>query len=244
MDAGVPIRKPVSGIAMGCCSRVNTDGLPETYEILTDIQWAEDHHCDMDFKVAGTPDGITAIQLDMKIKGITIATAMEVVRRANIGRAEILEYMLIVLSQPRPELSDFAPRITVLRIPSEKVKIVIGKWWETIDKIIAETGVKIDFEDDGTCMITSKNAAMVQRTIEIIKSLTDEPKIWELYQWEVTRLESYGVFVRFMGSKQGLVGGRSLPSHLQPTSFVMGQKVQVKLNRIDDQWRMELLYVA
>lgn len=127
MDAGVPIRKPVSGIAMGMCSRTNEFGLPAQYEILNDIQGAEDHHCDMDFKVAGTPDGITAIQLDMKIKGITADHAMEVVRRANIGRMEIMEYMLTIINKPNTDLKPTAPRITVLQIPAEKVKIVIGK---------------------------------------------------------------------------------------------------------------------
>jgi polyribonucleotide nucleotidyltransferase len=244
MDAGVPIRKPVSGIAMGMCSRTNEFGLPAQYEILNDIQWAEDHHCDMDFKVAGTPDGITAIQLDMKIKGITVDHAMEVVKRANIGRMEIMEYMLTIINKPNADLKPTAPRITVLQIPAEKVKIVIGKWGETIDKIIAETGVKIDFEDDGTCMITSKDAAMVARTIQIIKSLTDEPKVWEVYEWEISRLESYGFFAKFMSGKQGLVGSRSLPQGTDMGTFRIGQAVKVRLNKIDDQGRFELVLVG
>ncbi|HNG97085.1 MAG TPA: polyribonucleotide nucleotidyltransferase, partial [Candidatus Absconditabacterales bacterium] len=244
MDAGVPIRKPVSGIAMGMCSRTNDQGLPTQYQILNDIQGAEDHHCDMDFKVAGTPDGITAIQLDMKVRGITVDIAMEVVRRANTGRLEIMEYMLTIIDKPRSDLSPNAPRITVLQIPAEKVKIVIGKGGETIDKIIAETGVKIDFEDDGTCMITSKDAAMVARTIEIIRGLTDEPKVGTTYDGEVTRLETYGIFVKFMNGKQGLVGGRTLPQGMQPSSFKLGQPVKVKLNKIDDQGRFDLFYIG
>lgn len=161
---------------MGLCSRVNESGLPTQYAVLTDIQGAEDHNCDMDFKVAGTSDGITAIQLDMKIKGITIDIAMEVIRRANIGRMEIMSVMLQTINVPRTELRPTAPKITVIQVDPDKIKIVIGKGGETIDKIIAETGVKIDFEDDGTCMITSKDQAMVQRTIDIIRELTYEPK--------------------------------------------------------------------
>lgn len=244
MDAWVPIRKPVSGIAMGMCSRTNDQGLPTQYQILNDIQWAEDHHCDMDFKVAGTPDGITAIQLDMKVRGITVDIAMEVVRRANTWRLEIMEYMLTIIDKPRSDLSPNAPRITVLQIPAEKVKIVIWKWGETIDKIIAETGVKIDFEDDGTCMITSKDAAMVARTIEIIRGLTDEPKVGTTYDGEVTRLETYWIFVKFMNWKQGLVWGRTLPQWMQPSSFKLGQPVKVKLNKIDDQGRFDLFYIG
>lgn len=244
MDAWVPITKPVSGIAMWCCSRTDENWFPREYEILTDIQWAEDHHCDMDFKVAGTPDGITAIQLDMKVKGITVDIAMEVVRRANKGRLEIMHYMLTVIDKPRSDLKPTAPRITVIQIPSEKVKVVIGKWWEMIDKIIAETGVKIDFEDDGTCMITSKDSAMVARTIEIIRSLTDEPKVGMTYDGEISRVESYGFFVKFMNGKQGLVWGRSLPQGTDPSKFRIGQPVKIKLNKIDDQGRFDLQLVG
>lgn len=127
MDAGVPIRKPVSGIAMGMASRIDEHGIPKQYQVLTDIQGAEDHHCDMDFKVAGTPDGITAIQLDMKVRGITVAMAMEVVKRANTGRLEIMEYMLTILATPKPELKPNAPKITVIQVDPAKIKMVIGK---------------------------------------------------------------------------------------------------------------------
>lgn len=155
----------------------------------------------MDFKVAGTPDGITAIQLDMKIKGITVDIAMEVIRKANIARMEIMSVMLQTISTHRPNLAPTVPKIRVISIDADKVKLVIGKGGETIDKIIAETGVKIDFEDDGTCYITSRDEAAIERTIEIIMGIVYVPKVGDSFTGTVTRVESYGVFVVYAPGK-------------------------------------------
>lgn len=236
MDAWVPLIRPVSGIAMGLCSRTNEQWLTSDYQILTDIQGAEDHHCDMDFKVAGTPVWITAIQLDMKIRWITVIQAMEVIKRANIWRAEILEYMLTVKDKPNEDLKPTAPRITVIKIEAEKVKLVIGKWWETIDKIIAETWVKIDFEDDGTCMITSKDSVMIQRTIELIMWIVYEPKIGDEFTGKITRIESYGLFVNYHGKLSGLVGSRTLWAAFGPdlkVHFKEWQEIKVKVTKVE-----------
>ena len=245
MDAGVPIKAPVSGMAMGLCSRTDTNGIPVEYKILTDIQWAEDFNCDMDFKVAGTPNGMTAIQLDMKVKWITTDIAMEVVHKANIGRLEIMEFMLKTIDKPRVDISPNAPRIITIHVDPAKIKDVIGKWWETIDKIIAETGVKIDFEDDGTCMITSKDEAAVARTIEIINSIVLDPEIGNIYDGEIAKIESFGLFVKFANNKSGLVWSRNIPtwtSNLN-TMFSIKQKIKVKLIKVDSQGRFELWLV-
>lgn len=243
MDAGVPIRKPVSGIAMGMASRTNELGIPKQHQVLTDIQGAEDHHCDMDFKVAGTRDGITAIQLDMKIRGITVEMAMEVVKRANIGRLEIMDFMLQTISSPRANLAPTAPKITVIHVDPDKIKIVIGKGGETIDKIIAETGVKIDFDDDGTCCITSKDDKAIARTIEIIEGLTYAPKIGDSFEWVITRIENYGIFVNFHGKMIGLAGARNLGLKFGDNpgnTYKIDQKLKVKIVNITAEGKVDL----
>ncbi len=241
MDAWVPIRKPVSGIAMGLCSRVNEAWLPVQHEVLIDIQWAEDHNCDMDFKVAGTPDGITAIQLDMKIHGITVDIAMEVVRKANIARLEIMWVMLQTIATHRPQLAASVPKIEVITIDSDKVKLVIGKGGETIDKIIAETGVKIDFEDDGTCYITSRDADAIARTIEIIMGIVYVPKVGDVFDWVVTRIESYGVFVNYAPGKTGLMGSRGFPEGTNlATMFKIWDKLKIQIRNITPDGKIDL----
>lgn len=243
MDAWVPIRKPVSGIAMGLASRVDDNGLPKQYQVLTDIQGAEDHHCDMDFKVAGTPDGITAIQLDMKVRGISVAIAMEVVKRANVGRLEIMQYMLTILDKPRAQLAATAPKITVIHVDPDKIKVVIGKGWEQIDKIIAETGVKIDFDDDGTCCITSKDAAAIARTIEIIEGLVYAPKIGDTFDGVITRIENYGIFVNFHGKMVGLAGTRNLGLKFgenPAATYKLDQRLKVKIVNITAEGKVDL----
>lgn len=243
MDAGVPIKKPVSGIAMWLCSRVDDRWLPTKYQVLTDIQWAEDHNCDMDFKVAGTPDGITAIQLDMKIRGITVDIAMEVVKQANIARLEIMEFMLKTIDKPRDSLSPYAPKITVIMVDPNKIKLVIWKWGETIDKIIAETGVKIDFDDDGTCMITSKDDQAIKRTVEIIQEITYDPKVWDEFEGVITRIENYGIFVKYHKDKIWLAWARNLWLKFgeNPSNFYkLEQKVRVKITWINPEGKVEL----
>jgi polyribonucleotide nucleotidyltransferase len=193
MDAGVPLKKPVSGIAMGLV----TDG-KGGYVILSDIQGAEDFAGDMDFKVAGTRDGITALQMDIKVKGITPEIMDKALAQAKTGRAHILSEMLKVLPEPREDMSPFAPRIYKVMINPEKIAMVIGKGGETINKIIAETGVEIDIEDSGLVMIASTDKDGADRAIEIIRGITEDPEVGTVYNGRVVKLMEFGAFVNIL----------------------------------------------
>ncbi|MEG3031997.1 MAG: polyribonucleotide nucleotidyltransferase, partial [Enterococcus sp.] len=199
MDAGVPIKAPVAGIAMGLVS----DG--ENYTILTDIQGLEDHLGDMDFKVAGTKDGITALQMDIKIQGITEQILREALAQAKKARFEILAELTSTLAEPRKELSQYAPKIEMIQIDPEKIKVVIGKGGDTINSIIEETGVKIDIDQEGKVSIASADAEMIQKAIKIIEELTKEVKVGEVYLGKVVRIEKFGAFVNLIKGKDGLV---------------------------------------
>lgn len=240
-DAGVPIKKHVAGIAMGL---VTEDGsLNGKYQILTDIQAAEDFAGDMDFKAAGTRVGLTAFQLDIKIKGLTTAFIAEVLAKAKIAREKILDVMEETLPQPRPTLSPHAPRLTTLHINPEKIRTVIGKGGEMINKIIAETGVEIDIEEDGTVVIAAQNGNNAQSAIDWIKSLTDEPKVGQIYKGKVTKITDFGAFVEFMPGQEGLVHVSQIADHrVEKVSDVLkeGQEVIVKLTEIDSQGRKNL----
>jgi polyribonucleotide nucleotidyltransferase len=238
MDAGVPIKAPVAGIAMG----LMTDD-SGNYKILSDIQDEEDAGGDMDFKVAGTAQGITAIQMDIKISGLTKEIFEKALAQAKSGRLEILESMLQAISQPRSDLSEFAPRLLTLKINPEKIRDVIGKGGETINKIIDETGVEIDIEQDGTIIIASETGEAADRAENWILALTAEPEVGATYEAEIMRVENYGAFAEIMPGKQGLIHV-SMISH-QRTEDVgkvlkVGQKVKAKLIDIDDQGRLRL----
>jgi polyribonucleotide nucleotidyltransferase len=238
MDAGVPIIKPVSGIAMGLIK-----GEGDTYVILTDIQGAEDFAGDMDFKVAGTADGITALQMDIKVKGITPGVMKDALAQAKVGRAHILGKMLETLDAPRPELSPLAPRIDKLMINPEKIAKVIGKGGETINKIIAETGVEIDIEDSGLIMIASTDSDGARRAIEIIRGLTEDPEIGRIYTGRVVKLMEFGAFVNIMPGQDGLVHiSQMAEDRVNKVEDVVhvGDEVQVKLMEIDSQGRFNL----
>jgi polyribonucleotide nucleotidyltransferase len=238
MDAGVPISKPVSGIAMGLI----TDGSGK-YLILSDIQGAEDFAGDMDFKVAGTKDGITALQMDIKVKGITAEIMKDALAQAKEGRAFIMSKMMEVLGAPRKEMSPFAPRISKVMINPEKIASVIGKGGETINKIIAETGVEIDIEDSGLVMIASTDAEGAERAIEIIRGLTEDPEIGRVYHGTVVKLMEFGAFVNIMPGKDGLVHISQLADkRVEKVSDVvkLGDKVDVKLIDVDSQGRLNL----
>ena len=174
MDAGVPIRKPVAGIAMGL---VLDHDKPGKYVILSDIQGTEDYAGDMDFKVAGTADGVTALQMDIKVKGITIEIMKNALAQALDGREHIMGKLLGILDAPRPELSPYAPRITKMMIDPEKIREVIGKGGEMINRIIAETGVEIDIDDTGLVMIASNDESAAKAAREWIEMLTEEPEV-------------------------------------------------------------------
>lgn len=237
MDAGVPIKAPVAGIAMGL---VMGD---DKFVILSDIQGAEDFAGDMDFKVAGTKDGITALQMDIKVKGITPEIMRQALAQAHEGREHIMGKMMEVIDTPRSELSPLAPRIYKLMINPEKIKDVIGKGGETINKIIAETGVEIDIEDSGLVMIAATDGESADRAIEIIKGLTEEPEVGKVYSGTVVKLMEFGAFVNIMPGKDGLVHiSQMADQRVEKVTDVVkvGDKVQVKLTEIDPQGRLNL----
>jgi polyribonucleotide nucleotidyltransferase len=238
MDAGVPILKPVAGIAMGLVK-----GEGDKYVILSDIQGAEDFAGDMDFKVAGTKDGITALQMDIKVKGITPQIMKDALAQAHEGREFIMNAMTSVLDKPRAEMSPFAPRISKLMINPEKIALVIGKGGETINKIIAETGVEIDIEDSGLVMIASTDADGAERAIEIIRGLVEDPEIGRVYEGTVVRLMDFGAFVNILPGKDGLVHVSQMSEkRVEKVGDVvkLGEKVRVKLTDIDAQGRLNL----
>ena len=237
MAAGVPIKAPVAGIAMGLIS----DGT--NYTVLTDIQGLEDHLGDMDFKVAGTKDGITALQMDIKIQGITEQILREALTQAKKARFEILEELTSTIAEPRKELSPYAPKIEMISIHPDKIKVVIGRGGETINSIIDETGVKIDIDQEGHVSIASTDAAMIQRAKEIIEDLTREIEVGQVYEGTVRRIEKFGAFVEIAKGKDGLVHISEL-AHERVGKvedvLVLGDKVTVKVIEIDGQGRINL----
>ena len=237
MAAGVPIKAPVAGIAMGLIS----DGT--NYTVLTDIQGLEDHLGDMDFKVAGTTTGITALQMDIKIQGITEQILREALTQAKKARFEILEELTSTIAEPRKELSPYAPKIEMISIHPDKIKVVIGRGGETINSIIDETGVKIDIDQEGHVSIASTDAAMIQRAKEIIEDLTREIEVGQVYEGSVRRIEKFGAFVEIAKGKDGLVHISEL-AHERVAKvedvLAIGDKVKVKVTEIDGQGRINL----
>ncbi|MBX5476019.1 MAG: polyribonucleotide nucleotidyltransferase [Clostridia bacterium] len=236
MDAGVPIRRPVSGIAMGLIKE------DDKVEILSDIQGIEDHLGDMDFKVAGTEKGVTAIQMDIKIHGLDVDTLRRALEQAREGRLYILQKMLEVLPAPRSHLSPYAPRIIVMRIHPDKIRDVIGPGGKTINKIIAETGVQIDIEDDGRVFVSGP-AEGSERAQEMIRQLTKEVAPGEIYLGKVTRLVSFGAFCEILPGKEGLVHISQLANERVPTVedvVNVGDTIMVKVTEIDSLGRINL----
>ncbi|KAF0195431.1 MAG: polyribonucleotide nucleotidyltransferase [Bacillota bacterium] len=235
MEAGVPIKSPVSGVAMGLIK----DG--ERYTILSDIQGMEDHLGDMDFKVAGTKNGITALQMDIKIGGLDKNILSEALAQAHEGRMHILNKMLEVISEPRAYLSPYAPRMFTLTIPVDKIKDVIGPGGKMINKIIAETGVKIDIEDDGRVFIAAVVAEQGERAKKIIQDLTRELAVGEIFTGRVTRVEKYGAFVELMPGKEALVHISQLSdTRVARTEDVVnvGDMIEIKVTEVDRMGRI------
>ena len=199
MDAGVPIKRPVAGVAMGLVMEGNR------YAILSDIAGAEDHYGDMDFKVTGTSEGITALQMDIKVAGINAMILQEALEQARKGRMHILDVMAKAIAEPREEISPYAPRIITLKIHPDKIRDVIGKGGSVIRSITEETGAKIDIEDDGTVMIATSDGEAAQRAIARIKALTAEAEIGETYLGTVSRIVDFGAFVEIMPGLDGLL---------------------------------------
>ncbi|MCL4387366.1 polyribonucleotide nucleotidyltransferase, partial [Patescibacteria group bacterium] len=237
MDAGVPILKPVAGIAMGLMT------LQDKYVILTDILGLEDFSGDMDFKVAGTTDGVTAIQLDVKIDGLTFEQITETFEKAKVARLFILDKMLATMPQSREEVSEFAPKIEQLKIPVEKIGEVIGTGGKVIKNIIAQTGATVDVEDDGTVTISGTSEESVAKATEWVKGLTREVVIGETFDGEVKRILLFGAFVEFLPGKEGMVHVSKMSRDFvkDPNDVVtIGDKVKVRVIEIDDQHRINL----
>ncbi|MGM7557178.1 polyribonucleotide nucleotidyltransferase [Aerococcus christensenii] len=240
MDAGVPIKAPVAGIAMGLIMDEKDN---QKYTILTDIQGLEDHLGDMDFKVAGTRQGITALQMDIKIKGITETILRESLAQAKTARLQILDHLTTTLEAPRDHLSPYAPKIEMITIDPKKIGEVIGKGGETIDKIIEETGVKIDIDDDGRVSIASEDEAMIKRAIAIIEEITFEVEVGQVFTGKVTRIEKFGAFVQITSHQSGMVHISELQN--QRTNKVedvvsLGDEVKVKVIEVDNRGRINL----
>ena len=238
MDAGVPITAPVSGIAMGIIV-----GDEKNYKVLTDIQGLEDHYGDMDFKAAGTAKGLTAIQMDVKVDGVTLPMLEAVLMQAKGNRAEILEKMLATLPEARTTLSPYAPRIIVLHINPEKIRDVIGPGGKMINRIIDETGVEIDIEDDGSVFVTSPDEVSSKKAVEWINNLTREVKPGELFQGRVTRLMNFGAFVEVLPNQEGLVHISELANErVERVEDIVqvGDIIPVIVKNIDDQGRINL----
>jgi polyribonucleotide nucleotidyltransferase len=238
MDAGVPLKAPVSGIAMGLM--IEGDKLV----ILSDIADAEDFAGDMDFKVTGTANGITALQMDMKVHGLPVEVLKNALMQGKEGRAHILEHMLSVMPTHRPELSPYAPRVESIKINPDKIREVIGKGGETIQRITGETGAEIDIKDDGTIMIASPDGASIAKAIQWIRDIVEEPEVGRIYKdVPVVSVMDFGAFVQVLPGKDGLVHVSEMKEERvnKPSDVVKeGDKVTVKLVAIDDRGRLQL----
>jgi polyribonucleotide nucleotidyltransferase len=237
MDAGVPLKKPVSGIAMGLI--LEKDG----FAVLSDILGDEDHLGDMDFKVAGTEDGITSLQMDIKIAGITEEIMRKALEQAKDGRQHILGEMAKAMEAPRAELGEFAPKIETIKIPVDKIREVIGSGGKVIREITAETGAKVDIGEDGTIRIAAPDQAKIDAARDWIKSIASEPELGAIYTGKVVKIVDFGAFVNFFGAKDGLVHVSQISSdRVNKVSDVLqeGQSVKVKLLGFDDRGKTRL----
>lgn len=238
MDAGVPIAKPVGGIAMGLMLSPKGE-----YRVLTDLQGPEDHHGDMDFKVAGTRDGITAAQLDVKIEGLTMEIIRDTLNQAKEARMKVLDVIQSAIPAPRPELSPWAPRVFVLKINPEKIGALIGPGGKMINSIIEETGVQIDIEDDGTVFITSEKEEGMKQALAQIKQVTRELKPGEIVEGKITRIFNFGAMAEIAPRQEGMIHISELaPWHVEKVTDIVnqGDRVTVKIKNVDEQGRINL----
>jgi polyribonucleotide nucleotidyltransferase len=237
MDAGVPIKSPVAGIAMGLVTREGK------FAVLTDIQGVEDNLGDMDFKVAGTRDGITALQMDIKVKGLTHEILAQALEQAREARLFVLDKMLAVLPKPRSEMSPYAPRITTIMINPDKIRDIIGPGGKMIRKITEETGAQIDVEDDGRVFIAAVDQEGGKKAIDWIKGLTDEVEVGRIYKGKVVRIMPFGLFVEVLPNQDGLVHVSKLTDHRveRPEEVAnVGDEIMVKATEVDSQGRLNL----
>lgn len=237
LDAGVPLKRPVSGIAMG----LMMDG--DKPYVLSDIADAEDFAGDMDFKVAGTEKGVTALQMDMKVHGLPVEILAEALAKGKVGRAKILEHMIETIAEPREKLSPYAPRIEKIVINPEKIGAIIGKGGEMINKITSETGAEIDIKDSGLITVAAVDTESIDKALEWIKSLTIEPEVGEIYDGTVVTIKDFGAFVNIMPGIDGMVHISQIADHRVEKvedELKEGQTVKVKLLAIDDKGRLSL----
>ena len=237
MDAGVPLARPVAGIAMGLIKE------GDDYAVLSDILGDEDHLGDMDFKVAGTEAGITALQMDIKITSITMAIMAEAVAQAKDGRIHILGEMAKAMTGARADVNDNAPKITTLKINPDKIREVIGTGGKVIREICEVSGAKVDLDDDGTVKVAAVNTESADIAINMIKAITDEPEVGTIYDGKVVKIMDFGAFVNFMGAKDGLVHISELKNErVETVSDVVaeGDEVKVKLIGLDNRGKLKL----
>jgi polyribonucleotide nucleotidyltransferase len=237
MDAGVPLKKPVSGIAMGLI--LEKDG----FAVLSDILGDEDHLGDMDFKVAGTADGVTSLQMDIKIPGITEAIMKQALAQAKDGRLHILGEMAKAIDGARTDVGEYAPKIETITIPTDKIREVIGTGGKVIREIVAVTGAKVDINDEGTVKVSASDGAKIKAAIDWIRSITSEPEVGQIYEGKVVKVVDFGAFVNFFGAKDGLVHVSQIASErVNKVSDVLteGQAVKVKLLGFDDRGKIRL----
>ncbi|MFC1756774.1 polyribonucleotide nucleotidyltransferase [Patescibacteria group bacterium] len=238
MDAGVPIKAPVSGIAMGLIMEGDNN-----YKVLTDIQGPEDHHGDADFKVAGTKNGVTAIQMDVKIAGITTEILKELLSQGNKARTEILENMLSTIPKPRKEISPHAPQIVILQINPEKKGALIGPGGKVINKIIDEAGVEIDIDEDGRVFITGTSKEGLEKAKEMVEDVTYEPKVGESFNGKIIKIMDFGAFVEIKPGQEGLVHVSEIaPFRVDNVTDILkeGEIVPVKIKNVDEQGKISL----
>jgi polyribonucleotide nucleotidyltransferase len=239
MDAGIPIKSPVAGIAMGLVM----DEKSGNYAVLSDIAGAEDHYGDMDFKVAGTAEGITALQMDIKVSGVPTEVMRKALEQARQGRLFILDKMKDAIAAPRQNISQHAPRIVTIRIPVDKIRDVIGPGGKMIRSIIERTGVKIDVEDDGRVNVASADGASAQKAISIIQELTATPELNKTYLGKIQRITDFGAFVEIMPGTDGLLHVSEIANHRVKDvrdELKEGEQLMVKVINIDPTGKIRL----
>jgi polyribonucleotide nucleotidyltransferase len=237
MSGGVPIKAAVSGVAMGLIKE------GDNYAVLTDIAGIEDHCGDMDFKIAGTKDGITAIQMDLKILGISFDILKDGLEKARQGRLKILAHMSTTIPEPLKDISATAPRIVSIKLPKDKIAEVIGPGGKVIKKIIADTGAEINIDDDGICEISSSDKSALEKAVNIVKGIISEPEIGTVYDATITKIMNFGAFCEFLPGKEGLIHVSELSDKYvkDPNEVVHeGDKVKVLLFEVDKQNRVNL----
>lgn len=248
MDAGVPLKRPVSGVAMGLMvdvpkgSDITADDIDKAY-VLTDLMDAEDFAGDMDFKVTGTTEGITALQMDMKVHGLPVEILEKAIKQSHEGWMFILEHLTSVIAGPREKISDLAPRIEKVQIKKEKIGLVIGKGGEMINKITSETGAEVDIAEDGLITVAGTSAEVIQAAVDWIKSLVEEPEVGKIYEGTVATIKDFGAFVTILPGIDGMLHISQIADRrLKNVEEVLhlGDRVKVKLVAIENGGKLSL----